>query len=219
MAGDQTFENLTQSKLIQAFSKDDKNVKFQVDVWGGNTSFVVFTGGGARPFKFVTPQQTRYAMATVLTKMRDEPSPQRQAIGIRVFDTDSKKMKDVGVIGFGLDEKLNFVIDIAHNELSGKHQFIIRPNGKFDFLQTNLTERDILKSVLDSFIATITRVADGAERLTSFKQAPGGNRGSGGGGYGGGNNRGGYAANNNQGGGGTFSGGGNNANEDANLYV
>lgn len=231
MAGDQSFENLNQSGLIKVPSKDNKDVSLQIDVWGGNTSLVVFTGAGGKPWKQTLPRKVTFLIAKLIRKFADDPNPQRQPVHLNNFNAETKKRDQVGQIGFGIDEKLNFFIDVAHNDLNGRHQFILRPDARFDVHETSLTERDVLTSILNWFTDVLINSSSTAERLTSFKRTGGGgfNKGGGGGGYGGGGNRGGggnygggggggnYGNSGGGGGGGrsggTFSGGGDESNE------
>lgn len=198
-----SFENLTHSGLIKLYSKDDKNISFQVDVFGGNVSFVIFTPGGGRPWKLGIPQKVIATLAILLRKMRAEPRPCREAIMVNVFDAEAKRMKQVGQLGIGLDETLTLQLDISHTELNGRHMFPIKPDSRFDFSNTSLSEKEAVQSVIDSLLTTLTVEVPTAVRLSSFKRAPGG---------GGGQQRGGF---NNAGGNRNFggnSGGGNNYN-------
>jgi hypothetical protein len=225
---DQSYDNLSHSGIIKLPSKDNKDVSFQIDVWGGNTSFVVFTGAGGKPWKQTIPPKMRYLIARLARKLRDDPNTRREPLYLNMYSQENKKFSQVGCIGFGLDEKLNFYIDIAHNDLNGRHMFVLRNgDGRFDTHETSLSERDLLGATLDWFIDTLTTTVSTAERMTSFKRAPGGgggggrgnfgggNRGGGGGSYGGGSGGGGgnYGGGNGGGGGGggrsggTFSGG------------
>jgi hypothetical protein len=212
MAGDQSFENLSQSGLIKAPSKDSKEVSFQVDVWGGTTSFVVFTQGGGKPWKVSIPPKTRRLIAKIVKKLVEEPTTRREPLYMSAWNQETKKSSNVGCIGFGLDEKLNFYIDIAHNDLNGRHTFLIRSDMRFSAHETALTERDLLNANVDFFLEVMTLTTPIAETMTRFKRAPGGfNKGGGGGGYGGGGNRGGgYGGGGGQGGGGGGYGGGGN---------
>ena len=209
---DQDYSNLTHSNLLKQGSKDDKNVTFQLDTWGGNTSWVIFTGGGGKPWKYPLPEKTRHLIKEILIKMRDNPVADRQPVYLQFFDAEQKKFKQVGCIGFGLDEKLNFFIDVAHDELNGRHQFLFRSDGRYDVLQTNLTERDTVRATINWILSVLIDKTLVAERMSSFKRAPqgggGGKRGGYGGGGGGGNRGGGNYGGNSGGGGGNYGGGG-----------
>jgi len=227
-----SFETLTHSGLIKANSKDDKNVSFQVDVYGGIVSLVVFTGAGGRPWKQNIPAKAIANILILLRKMRANPAPCRESIFINEWDPEAKRFKQVGQIGIGIDETLTFQIDIAHNQLQapgGKFTFPIRPEARFDFTNTSLSEKETLQGVIDSLITTLTLEALVAARLSSFKRVNGGQQGGNKGGYN--NNAGGQRSyGNNSGGGnynrqppqnnvsgGTFGGGGVDVSED--LHV
>jgi len=198
------FENLTQSGLLKTNSKDDKNVTLSIDTFGGNTGMSVWTGSGGRPWKINLPRKTIANIVILLRKMRADPRPQREPIMINMWDAEAKRMKQIGQIGIGIDEGLVFQIDIAHNDLSGgRHTFPLKPDGRFDFSNTTLTEKESVEGVLDWLINALSIESLVAERLTSFKRPAGGNRGGGGGNY----NRGG---NSNQGQQGSFSNNNNN---------
>lgn len=214
------FESLTHSGLIKANSKDDKTVSFQVDVYGGIVSFVVFTGVGGRPWKQNIPAKAISNILILLRKMRANPAPCREPIFINDWDPETKRMKQVGQIGIGIDETLTLQIDIAHNQLQapgGKFTFPIRPEMRFDFSNTSLSEKESLQGVIDSLITTLSLEALVAARLSSFKRINTGQAGGNKGGYTnnggqrgfGNNNGGGYNRQNNQNNtsGGTFGGG------------
>jgi uncharacterized membrane protein YgcG len=238
-----SFENLTQSGLVKVTSKDDKNVSLTVDVYMGNTSLVVFTGAGGKPWKIGLPGRVQATLLTLLRKMKNAAQPCREPIMLSVFDDGStggkKGFKDVGNIGFGIDENLNFYIDITHNDLPGRHMFPFRHDPKFNFSNTTLSEKDMLGASIDVMIAAFETTIPLAERISSFKRTGGGGQrggfggGAGGGGggnrggYGGGGGGGGYGNNNNQqqrsgsfgggnGGGGNTGGG---VDEDSGLHV
>lgn len=217
-----SFDKLTHSGLIKANSKDDKQVAFQIDVYGGNIGFVIFTQAGGRPWKINIPSQAIANILILLRKMRANPAPCREAIFINDWDMETKRWKQVGQIGIGIDEALVFQIDIAHNQLQapgGRFVFPIRQNAKFDFSNTSLSEKEAVQGVIDYIIGTLSTEATIASRLSSFKRAPGQGGGGKPGGYnagggnrsygnnGGGNN---YNRNNNNqnnASGGTFGGG------------
>lgn len=219
------FENLTQSGLLRANSKDDKNVSLSIDTFGGNTSFVVFTGAGGKPWKVNLPRKTISNVVILLRKMKADIRPCREPIMLNQFDTETKRFKQVGQIGIGIDDNLQFQIDVVHNELNGRHTFPIRPDGKFDFSNTSLSEKEGLEAILDWLINILSVETLIAERLSSFKRAPGGmggNRGGFGGGgggnrnYGGGQGGGGYQQRQNTQQSNTFGGG---VDSDNDLHV
>jgi hypothetical protein len=210
--GANSFENLSHSGLLKLPSKDNKDVSFQIDVWGGNTSFVVFTGAGGKPWKHAMPPKTRWSIATLLKKMRDNPRPCREPIMLNAFVEEGNKrmFKQMGQIGIGLDDNLQPFIDVAHNDLNGRHLFPIKGDGRFDFTNTSFEPKDSLTSLLDWIIDTLTTQCAAAERLSGFKRTGGGgNFNRGGGGGGGGQRSGGYGGGNSGGGGGGGYGGGN----------
>jgi hypothetical protein len=228
-----SFENLTHSGIIKANAKDDKTVSFQIDVYGGSISLVVFTAAGGRPWKQNISTKAISNILILLRKMRANPAPCREAIFINDWDAETKRMKQVGQLGIGIDDTLTLQIDIAHNNLQapgGRFTFPIRPETRFDFSNTSLSEKEALQGVIDSLITTLSLEALLAARLSSFKRVntgqAGGNKGgynnagggqrsygnnSGGGGY---NNR---QNNHNNASGGTFGGGGVDVSED--LHV
>lgn len=202
--GQNSFDNLTHSGLIKVASKDDKNVSMQIDVWGGNTSLVVFTGAGGKPWKHPLPAKTRYNIALLLKKMRQEPRPGREPIMLNAFveENGKRQFKQMGQIGIGIDENLLLFIDIAHNELNGRHLFPFKGDGRFDYSNTTLQPKDTLIAQIDYLIDALINQTSLAERLSSFKRAPGGGGGfNRGGGGGGGNRGGGYGGGGNYGGG------------------
>lgn len=195
-----TFENLTQSGLMKINSKDDKNVSLSVDCFGGMTSFAVWTGAGGKPWKLNLPRKTINNILTLLKKMRRDPVPGRQPIMINAYDQEIKKWKNVGQIAFAIDEGLNFQIEVAHNDLNGRHTFPVKQDGRFDFSNTFLSEKEGLSSLISWLIEVFSHDTVIAERLTSFKRNPqgGGNRGGynqGGNNYNNNNNGGGYQQN------------------------
>jgi len=218
MTNPNSFENLTQSGLLKVSGKEDRNMSLQLDVWNGSTSFAIFTQGGGKPWKLAIPTQTIAAILILLRKMRANPAPCREAIFVNEYDAENKRMKQVGQIGIGIDESLLFQIDFAHNQLQvagGKATFAFKPNSRFDFSHSSLTDKEKLQACIDEVIAALALASPIAARISSFKrqagQAGGGNRG----GFSGGGNRnfnnnsgGGYNRNNNQApaSGGTFGG-------------
>jgi hypothetical protein len=224
-----SFENLTQSGLLRVNSKDDKNVSMSIDTYQGNTSIVVFTGAGGKPWKTSLPLRVRLVMIALLRRLQADPTTRREAITLQTFDDGStggkKGFKAVGQLGFGIDESMMFYIDIAANDLQGRHMFPFKPDAKFDFVNTSLTERDMIGATIEYFITTLNTIVPIAERISSFKRAPGGggNRGNfGGGGGQRGGGGGGYGGGQQGGGGGAFGGGGgagNGAEVSDNLYV
>lgn len=210
-----TFENLTQSGIMKLYSKENKDIALNLDVYGGSTSFVIFMGQGARPWKQTLPRKILNTIAHLLKKVRADIRPQRFAIDVKVYDTENRKMKTVGSIAFGIDETLTLFIELAHNDLQGRHTFPIKQDSKFDFSNTPMTEKDHLEALIDYVINVFTVETVVAERMTSFKRAPGGGRGNFGGGGGqrqgggySGGGQGSYQNRNNGGGqqGGTFGG-------------
>jgi hypothetical protein len=115
---------------------------------------------------------------------------------------DNKKgsFKQYGCIGFGIDESLVLFIDVAANDLQGRHLFLFKNDGRFDFSNTTLAEKDSLIANIEFLIESLQTTTNIAERVSSFKRTSGGSGGGGGGrggsfggarpsggGYGGGN--------------------------------
>lgn len=211
-----SFENLTQSGIFRINSKDDKNVSLSLDVYMGNTSLVVFTGAGGRPWKLGIPAKVRCNIVVLLKKMQAEPRPLREALFINEFveENGKRQFKQKGSIGFGIDENLTAFIDVAANDLQGRHMFPIKPDGRFDFSNTSMSEKDTLVAMLQWLIDSFSDTAMFAERLSSFKRTGGGggNRNFGGGG---GGNRGNYGGG---GGGGNYNQNNNNNNQQSNTF-
>lgn len=197
-----SFDNLTHSGLLKITSKDNKEVTLQFDVWGGNTSLVIFTPGGGRPWKIPLPRKLQSLIVTLIRKIKANPGTTREPIIIKEFvEENGKKMfKEKGQIGIGVDENLVPYIDVAANDLSGRHQFLFKSDARYDVLQSSLTDKDVLQSLLNVFLTLFETDIPVAERMSSFKRPAGGGRG----GYsgGGGGNRGSYNNNNSGGGGG-----------------
>ena len=211
------FENLQHSKLLPANSKDDKAVSFDISVFNGTASINVFTGAGGRPWRLPFPMKDRMSVARLLKRIRAEPKGgMREPVFLNewVDDNGKNKIKQVGCMGFGIDENLMFYIDLTHDTLNGRHMFPIKLGTRLDFSNTTMTEKDLLISVIDYVIDVIETVVPQREALSSFKRPAGGasaggggqksggwnqNRGSGGG------NGGGYNQQNRQNA--TFSGG------------
>lgn len=217
-----SFENLTHSGMLKIQSKDDKNVMFDLGVFGGSTSINVFTGAGGKPWRLPISRKVIDTIIVLLEKMRDEPRTRREPIFLNRFEeADGRKgWKQYGCIGLGIDESLNFYIDVSANELPSRFMFPFRRDAKFDLSQTAMTDRDYIKADINHIIDVLKDTAI-AERLTSFKrQNTGGGNGGGNWNKGGGNNNwknnngGGNNYNRNNGGGnnyqqgGTFGGGG-----------
>lgn len=208
--GQNSFDNLTHSGLLKLPSKDDKNVSLQIDVWGGNTSLVVFTGAGGKPWKHPLPAKTRYNLKLLLMKMRAEPRTMRDPIMLNAFveENGKRQFKEMGQLGIGIDENLQLYIDIAHNELSGRHLFPVKGDSRFDYKNTSLQPKDMLIATIDWIVHVLIEETAMAERLSSFKRAPGGGGGFNRGGGGGGGNRSGGYGGGQGGGGGSYGGGG-----------
>lgn len=168
------FENLTHSGLFKITSKDDKAVTFQIDSYGGLTSFVVFTGAGGRPWKQNLSIKAVCNILILLRKMREDPRPCREPIMLSEWDPETKKVKQIGQIGIGIDDNLMFQIDVAANGLNGRHIFPIRSDLKFDFSNTSMTEKEAVQGLIDSLIRVLETITPIAERLSGFKRAPGG---------------------------------------------
>lgn len=202
-----SFESLTQSGIVKVNSKDDKNVSLSLDVYMGNTSLVVFTGAGGKPWKLGLPSKVQANIVVLLKKMQAEPRPCREPIFINEFveENGKKQFKQKGCIGIGIDENLTLFIDVAANDLKGRHLFPFKGDGRFDFSNTSMSEKDTLVGMLEFLISSFSTTVIMAERISSFKRTggAGGNKGNFGGGnrgsgsYGGGNSGGGnnYGAN------------------------
>ena len=211
------FENLTQSGIFRINSKDDKNVSLSLDVYMGNTSLVVFTGSGGKPWKQGLPSKVLANLVILLKKMQNEPRPCREPVFLNEFveENGKRQFKQKGCIGFGIDENLVPFIDVSANDLVGRHLFPLKPDARFDFSNTSMSEKDSLVGLLEYLIQCFSYTTTIAERISSFKRAP--NQGGNKGGYGGGGgNRGNYGGNNSYGNsnnsnnsnqGGTFGGG------------
>lgn len=176
-----SFENLTQSGLIKANAKDNRDVSLSVNCFGGSTQFSVFTGNGARPVSISLQRQSIHAIVILLKKMRENIRAHKETVFLNTWDPDNKRMKQVGQIGFGIDENMTFQFEIAHNDLNGRHIFPIKPNSKVDFSNSSLSEKETIESILNWLIQTFEIETVVAERLTSFKRpntgGGGGNRG------------------------------------------
>lgn len=208
-----SFENLTQSGLIKINAKDNKDVSFSIDVYMGNTSMVVFEGGGGKPWKKGLPAKLQAAILVLLRKMQNEPTVRREPIFFNDYDAEAKKYKQVGCVGIGIDEKMTLFIDVAGDGLRDRYMFPIRTDGRFDFQNTSMTEKDMIASTIQVLITLFEASIPTAERISSFKRTGGGGGGNrgGGGNYGGGGNKGGYGGGGSGGGGGGGNyGGGNN---------
>lgn len=187
------FENLSHSGLFKIASKDDRNVTLTLDTYMGNTGFAVWTGAGGKPWKINLPRLTIKRMTTLLKTIRANPSIRTEAILLNRWEEgDNKKgsYKQYGRIAFGIDETNLVFIEIAANDLSGKHVFVFKPDGRFDFSSTSLSEKDHIVAVLSYLIDTLDYTSGMSERLSSFPRPPmGGGQNKGGGNYnkGGGN--------------------------------
>jgi hypothetical protein len=205
-----SFENLVHNGILKIQSKDDKNVLFDLGVFGGTTSITVFTGPGGKPWKLPLPRKVIDAFIVLLTKMRDNPTTKREAVFLNRFEeTDGRKgFKQYGCLGFGIDESLNFYIDISANELPGRYMFPVKRDPRFDMSHTAMTDRDYLIADINSIIHAFENTAY-AERMTTYKRQNNGNNGGGNNNWNkGGNNN----WKNNNGGGSNYNrnGGGNN---------
>lgn len=183
------FENLTQSGIIRVNSKDDKNVSLSLDVYMGNTSLVVFTGAGGKPWKLGLPPKVQANIVIMLKKMQAEPRPCREPIFINEFveEGGKKQFKQKGCIGIGIDENLGLFIDVAANDLNGRHLFPFKGDGRFDFSNTSMSEKDTLVGMLEFLINSFSTTVILAERISSFKRTGGNSGGGSKGNYGGGN--------------------------------
>lgn len=216
---ERNFGDLVQSGMFSKRSKDDKNVSLSVGCYGGMTSLTVFTGAGGKPWSTTIPRDTIPAFVLILRKLKENPSAgSRKPVFIQKYQENENgrggKYVQAGCLGFGIDETMNFYIDISANDLTGRHIFVIKPNPKYDFSNTELTEKDMLFASIDAFIHLLVNSTDSGERLTAFKKTPTGNSQSGGnrnfGGNSGGNRNYGNTSNDNRSSGnnrGTFSGG------------
>lgn len=209
-----TYENLTQSGLFRINSKDDRNVSLSLDAFGGSTSFCVFTGAGGRPWKYSLNGKAKALIIVMLEKMAAAPSPQRQPVMLNKFEENDgkKRFVEYGQIGFGIDENLMLFIDVAANDLQGRHLFQIKPDPKANFTNTTMSEKDILVGLINWLIGELRITSTLAERMTSFKRAPGGGFGGNRGASAGGGNRGGSSYSGGNAGGGSGGGGYNNNN-------
>jgi hypothetical protein len=207
------FENLTHSALLRINSKDDRELGLTLDVFNGATSFGIWPKGQSKPWKLGLKRQSIENIVILLKKMCSNPVPGREGIQLSKWEeADGRKgMKQYGAIGFGIDENLQFFIDIAANDLPGNRQmFPLRRDATMDFSGTTLSEKELLIGsimyIVHALEATII-----AERLTSFKKTFGANSGGGnrsGGGSFGGNKGGGNSWGGNSNGGGNKSQGG-----------
>jgi len=187
-----SFENLTQSGLFRLPSKEDKNVSLSFDVFGGFSSFCIFTGQGGKPWKLTLPRKTIDSFIILLENMIADPRPKREPVFLNRFEeADGRKgFKQYGCIGFGIDDNLSFYIDVAANELPNRYLFVVKKDGRFDFSNTSMNEKDSLKADI-SFIINVLKNSAVAERLTAFKRQNTGGAPSGGGNRGGFNQSGG----------------------------
>jgi hypothetical protein len=219
-----SFENLNHSGLISLVSKDNKDVKLSLEVFRGNTSLVIFTGGGGKPWKVALPQRSVGNLRQLLLKMQSDPQPQRQTINISDWvegDNNKRQLKARAAITVGIDETFVPFIEVAANDLQGRHLFLVRSDARWDFGGTTLTEKDNAAGLLDYLIEGFSLHRVIAERVSSFKRTGGGGGGGGRGGFGGGgggNRGGGFGG----GGGGrpqqtSFGGGGGNATDELNY--
>ena len=178
------YDNLTQSGILKFNSKDDKAISLSIGTFGGFTSFAVFVGG--KPWKTNIPRISLYAMIAVLNKMMLEPHPRREAISMFEWEEENgkRRLKECGAIGYGITDNLELYIDVAANNLEGRHMFPIKQNARFGFANTCLTEKDILQANIQFLINNLQYVTETAERMTAFKRPPqsGGYNKSGGGG-------------------------------------
>ncbi len=213
------FEELNHSDILSVKSKDDKNVTLTIGVYRGNTSINVFTGAGGRPWKHPLPRKSIPFFVNLLRKMRDDPKPRREPVFLNKYEDGENgrgRMKQCGCIGFGISDDLKVYIDVSSDDLNGRHLFPIRPDSRFDFSNTVLSEKDLVVSTIDSLIELLSSTTETAERLSAFKGAPGGNFGGGSkgssksGNYSGNNSRGNYSNDRNSFNRGNESGGSNN---------
>jgi hypothetical protein len=204
-----SFEMLQQGGLVKINAKDNKEVSLSFDVYMGNASIVIFEGAGGKPWKKGLPAKFQAAILVLLKKMQNEPTVRREPIFFNDFDAETKKYKQVGCMAFGIDEKMTFYIDVAGDGLRERYMFPIRSDGRFDFNNTAMTEKDMIASTIQLLITLFEVVMPTAERISSFKRTGGGGGSRGGGGnYGGGGSRGNY----NGGGNNNYSGGGGGGN-------
>lgn len=186
-----SFEMLTQSGIFRINSKDDKNVSLSLDVYMGNTSLVVFTGAGGKPWKLGLPAKVRANIVILLKKMQAEPRPCREPMFINEFveEDGKKKFKQKGCVGFGIDEALIPFIDVAANDLNGRHMFPLKQDARFDFSNTTMSEKDSLVGLLEFLINCFSETTIIAERISSFKRTGGAGGGGNKGSYGGSGNK------------------------------
>lgn len=217
------YENLTQSGLFRLTSKDDKQVSLSINAFGGSTAISVFAGGGGKPWSQTMKRRSIRQIVLLLEGMRNDIRPCRETIMINTWDQEAKRAKQIGHIAFGIDDNLQFMIEVAGDGVggNGKHVFPVRTDLAFDFSNTSLTDKDVVKTAIDTVIEALTVIAPIAERMTSFKKQFGGSQGGGNrGGYGGGNRQssGGYNGGGNQRQGSSTFGGGGNAGDDEIAY-
>ena len=213
-----SFETLSGSGIVKLFAKDDKNVSLTIDVYKGNTSLCVWTGTGGKPWKMAIGPRVQAGIVTLLKMMRNEPRPLRQPIFLNEWIEADRKYKQKGCVGFGISDDLQLFIDVAASDLAGRHQFFVKQDGKYDFSNTSMSEKDMLGASIEYLLKAFDTHIPMAERLSSFPRKAGPGGGGGRGNFGGGGNKGNFGGGGNrqsqsQG---TFSGGGDTENE---LYV
>ncbi len=195
-----SYENLTHSGLFSIPSKEDRNVNLQLGVYMGNTSLSIFQGPGAKPWKVGLPNKVMSQIITLLRKMRAEPRVCREPIFIQkwVDDNEKKGFVQEGSLALGIGEDMLPFVEISHNDLKQKYLFVVKPDPRYDFSNTSLSEKDTLQGLIDFLIEafSINRVT--AERMSSFKKTNMGQQGGNKGGYSNNSRSGGYNGDQNQ---------------------
>jgi len=230
-----SYENLTHSRMLTAYAKDNKEASLTVGVYGGNTSFSIFNGTGGRPvWSQNVARATLFQLGALIDLMIANVTQCRFPIVINEWDNENRRFNKAAEFALGIDETNHVCIDIASDKISGgQNRFIfqIKPNAKFDFTNTPLNEKSHIVATLTFLKDLFLNRTGQAEVATSFKRQPGGggggNRGGGGGqskwnnNSGGGNSGGGNGGgwNNNRGGGSQGGGGFNTGNGNSAVTI
>lgn len=211
-----SFENLTHSGLAKFKNKEKDGPTLNIDVFGGSTRFVVFLGQGAKPFNLSLPSLARATFVRLLRRVQANPTPARESIQLNGWDAENRKVKQEGHVAIVIDDNLALYIEIGHQQINGKQVFQIKPDFKWDFSQTSMTDKDIFQSLIDYLISVLSLDSVVAERLSSQKRPRQG--GGGGGNWGGGNRSGGNSYGGGNSGGGYNGGGGQRQQPQSNTF-
>lgn len=195
-----SFENLTMSGIFSIPSKEDRQVSLQLGVYMGNTSLTVFQGAGAKPWKIGLPNKVISQVLVLLRKMRQEPRVRREPVFLQkwVDENGKKGYVQEGCVAFGIGEDMLPFVEISHNDLKGKHVFVVKQDPRYDFSNTDLAEKDVLQGLIDYLIEALSINRVTAERLSSFKKTNMGQQGGNKGGYNNNNRSGSYNGGQNQ---------------------